>query len=186
VAKIGRNQPCPCGSKAKAKRCCGTPRGPSPDELARVFLDTQAAQWAPLLADYSDDEFDELAEEMIDLPEMDLSLQLPLPRLLPPPVERMRQAIADNDPRSILTATPAALAAVDTPTNREQLARRVLALHDDNHQIACDTTALAITDLAYADRPALLLAALYHALTVTTGTGTTPSGLLVATRTPAA
>jgi hypothetical protein len=180
VAKIGRNQPCPCGSGIKTKRCCGVTRGPSPDQLARVFLDTQAKQWAPLLADYTDDELDELHDEMLRLPGSDFSLQLPLPRLLPPMLERLRQAIADKDQDGVVAAMPDALDLVDTPTCRQHLARSVLTLHDDGHRIECDTTALAIVDLAISHRPGLLFAALYQALAVTAGATPTPSGLLLA------
>ncbi|MGH3665790.1 MAG: SEC-C metal-binding domain-containing protein, partial [Egibacteraceae bacterium] len=54
MAKTGRNQPCSCGSGRKAKRCCGVTAGPSPDQLARTWLQRQARDWAPLLADYTD------------------------------------------------------------------------------------------------------------------------------------
>lgn len=186
MAKIGRNQPCPCGSGRKTKRCCGVPHGPSADELARVFLNAQAQQWAPLLADYTEDELDRIGEELPVLPRYELSLQLPLPRLLPPALDRIGRAIADDDPESFVAAMPDALDLVDTPTNRQHLARAVLALHDDDHQIGCATTALAILDLATSDRSAVIFSALCHALAVSAGAQPTPSGLLVATRSPAA
>lgn len=182
MAKVGRNQPCPCGSGIKAKRCCGVPRGPSPDRLARSFLDLQAKQWAPLLADYTDVELEELLDKVAALPQNDLTLQLPLPRLLPPALERLRRAIADQDHSAIVAVVPDALAHVDTLVQRERLARAVLALHDDHHRIDCDTTAYAIIDLATSERSTLLFGALYEALAVSSGASTTPSGLLVAAR----
>lgn len=186
MAKIGRNQPCRCGSGAKTKRCCGVPSGPSPDQQARAFLHAQKRQWAPLLAGYSDDELDALADQVAGLPRHDLSLQLPLPRLLPATLERLRQAIAHRDPDSIIDATPDALELVDTPTNRQRLAQAVLTLHDHGHHLECDTTALAIIELAVSERSGLVFSALYHALAVAAGNHTTPAGLHVATRPSAA
>ena len=34
----GRNQPCPCGSGRKVKRCCGEQRGPAEAQLERAFI----------------------------------------------------------------------------------------------------------------------------------------------------
>ena len=186
MAKIGRNQPCPCGSGTKTKRCCGVPTGPPPDQQARTFLHAQKRHWAPLLVDYSDEELDALADEVAQLPRHDLSLHLPLPRLLPTALERLHQAIAHRDTDVIIDAIPAALDTVDTPTNRQHLAQAVLALHDHGHQIECDTTALAIIELAASERSGLVFSALYHALAITTGHATTPAGLHIATRPTAA
>ena len=36
----GRNQPCPCGSGHKTKRCCGQQRGPAAEQLARAHVAT--------------------------------------------------------------------------------------------------------------------------------------------------
>lgn len=183
MAKIGRNQPCPCGSGLKAKRCCGVPRGPAPDQLAIAFLHAQAQQWAPLLAGYSDHDLDELMHEVAELATLDLSLHATLPRLLPPALEQLRAAIADRDPDAAARAMPAALAHIDTPLERQRLARAILALHDVGHHVDCDTTAYAICELADPEvTPALLFGGLFHALTLTTGGHTTPAGLLVAAR----
>ena len=38
----GRNDPCPCGSGRKVKRCCGEHRGPGENDLARAYLAHQA------------------------------------------------------------------------------------------------------------------------------------------------
>lgn len=186
MAKVGRNQPCPCGSGVKAKRCCGVRRGPDPDELARIYLDAQADHWAWVLADHTEAELAELAVELRHLPARDLSLYLPLPRLLPPALERLGRAVAADDRDAVAAAIPDALEIVDTPTNREHLARAVLAVHDDGHRISCELTAAAILDLADEDGSVLLYAGLYRALMIATGEGTTPSGLVVAGRTSAA
>ncbi|MBW3578992.1 MAG: SEC-C domain-containing protein [Actinobacteria bacterium] len=182
VAKIGRNQPCPCGSGAKAKRCCGVPRGPSPDQLATAFLNAACRQWAPVLAGYTVEELGELFQEVAALPATDLSLHARLPRLLPAGLQRLRTAIAEDDADAVTAAMPDALAIIDTPLERQRLARAVLALHDDGHRIDCDTAAAAIIDLAADDHSLLLLRAMIEALSVDTGTARTPAGLLVAAR----
>lgn len=186
MAKIGRNQPCPCRSGRKAKHCCGVPTGPSPEQLATAFLARQARAWAPLLADYTDAELDALGDEVAALPRHDLSLHLPLPRVLPPALERLRHAIAERDPDTVVAAIPDALDHLDTPTNRQRLARAGLALHDHGHHLDCDITAMAVVDLAINERSALVFSALYHPLAIATGAATTPSGLHVATRPTAA
>jgi hypothetical protein len=180
MANSGRNERCACGSGRKTKRCCGTTTGPSPDQLARAWLATQAREWAPLLTDHTDADFDELFDEVIHLPRVDMSLHVLLPRLLPPALERLRSAVARQDPEAMRDAAAAAMPHVDLPSVRARLARAVLALHDDDHRIECDVTAYAILDLADNDRSALLLAALVHTFAVTTGAARTPAGLLLA------
>jgi hypothetical protein len=182
MAGTGRNQPCACGSGRKTKRCCGTTAGPSPDQLARAWLNQQARRWAPLLADYSEADLDELFDQVTHLPAHDLSLHVPLPRLLPPVLERLRHAAADEDSDAMLGAAAAALPDIDTPALRARLALAVLALHDNDHRIDCDVTAYAIIDLADNDRSVLLVAALVHAFAVTSGAARTPAGLVLATR----
>jgi hypothetical protein len=84
MAGPGRNERCPCGSGRKVKRCCGVRRGPSEDELAKAFLGVEARAAAWVLRDHDDEQLDELADALIDLPSVDPSLLWPLPRLLTP------------------------------------------------------------------------------------------------------
>jgi len=46
--KIGRNDPCECGSGKKYKNCCGAPKGT--DAVVRT-KDLKAVEWTPELAD---------------------------------------------------------------------------------------------------------------------------------------
>ena len=180
MPKAGRNDPCLCGSGRKTKRCCGTTSGPSPDQRARAWLNAQARDWAPRLVAHTSDDLDELLNEVQRLPRLDLSLRVPLPRVLPPSLERLRSVIGDGD-RDVVAATLAtAIADIDTPQRRASLARAVLALHDDGHRVDCDVTAYAILDLAEDDPPILLAAALIQTVAVTSGATRTPAGLLVA------
>lgn len=183
MARIGRNDPCPCGSGRKAKRCCPIPRGPSADDLARVFLDHQARRWAPVLADHTSAELNALREEVAALPARDLSLHLRLPRLLPPALERLRRVVAADDGDSLEVPLREALELVDTPPTRERLARTIIERHQQE-SIAAEGAAYAVVDLATAEdrHPVVLVGALYHTLAVATGARDTPSGLVVAAR----
>jgi hypothetical protein len=79
VPKPARNDPCPCGSGRKTKRCCGHRRGPSEDQLARANLATLAHEAAHDLAHLSDEALEILWEGLFDLPTIDLSLHVKLP-----------------------------------------------------------------------------------------------------------
>jgi tetratricopeptide (TPR) repeat protein len=58
MAKIGRNDPCPCGSGKKYKKCCL-----ARDE-ARLAAETQRQAPAPILVE---DDLDELSNSVVDL-----------------------------------------------------------------------------------------------------------------------
>src|SRR5262245_47861124 len=129
----GRNQACSCGSGKKAKRCCVVRRGPSEADLARAWLDVQARQHARRLGRLGHDERPDVFGEMLELPSFDMAFQLPLPRILPPELEDLRDALAEvdiDDEESLdglAGVLPPALARVDTPQARKGLAEAVLA-----------------------------------------------------------
>src|SRR4051812_30041509 len=85
----GRNQPCPCGSGRKTKRCCGQTRGPSQDQLARAHVAQLARQAVPDLAGLSDRALDRLWDGLMDLPGADFSLLVTLPKLIGPDLQRL-------------------------------------------------------------------------------------------------
>ena len=93
----GRNDLCRCGSGKKAKRCCGTRRGPNPAELAKAFLADERRKAATVFLGADRDEFDELFDEIVDLPTLDVSVQVELPRLLTPEMEDLRVALDEDD-----------------------------------------------------------------------------------------
>src|SRR3954452_521406 len=97
MAKTGRNEPCGCGSGLKAKRCCGVTRGPSGDSLAVAFVMGAARDAAGLAGGLSEHEFARLLAEVVDVPCLDLSLQIELPKVLSPAVGRLCEAIAQDD-----------------------------------------------------------------------------------------
>lgn len=178
MAKVGRNEPCPCGSGRKAKRCCGVERGPSEESLARSFLAHAARQAAWELHHVSDDEFDELIDELPELPELDLSLHAELPKLLSPALDRFLDAFAADDPDAAEEPFAELLAAIDTPLERARLARAVIALRARD-TLGAKLAAAALIDLA-SDSPALVGASLVQAVAVKAGAARTPAGLRLA------
>ncbi len=178
MSAIGRNQSCRCGSKKKTKHCCGVPHGPSDSELAKAFLATEARHAARRLVRLSEDELQEIFDQMLDLPERHLSLQVPLPKLLPPELETLRYAIDDDDLDAVDEHLAPALKRVDNPQQRARLARAVLALADSGtiDPLVADA---GILDLDSHGNSALMRTSLLQALSVSVGASRTPAGLLV-------
>jgi hypothetical protein len=176
VAKVGRNQPCSCGSGRKAKRCCGVERGPSPESLARAFLSHAARDRAKLVSSLSDDEFEALLDDLWGLPCADLSLQVQLPKLLSHELSRLAEAVAQDDPDPWLLE--AATEKIDTALERERLARAVIA-KADVAAIDRRLAAAALLDLA-SGSSIFLAAALLEAIAVKIGAARTPAGVLLA------
>lgn len=180
MAGVGRNDPCSCGSGVKAKRCCGVQRGPSEADLAKAFLVEQRRASSPVLRRAIDDVDDlvELHEAVAELPRLDLSCQLRLPRLLGPELERLRSAVADDDEVEVHRALPGALARVDDVFVRAELARAVIALREAG-RVTEVVAAAALLDLD-SEAHALVREALLAALAVDCGAARTPSGLVLA------
>ena len=177
MAQQGRNERCRCGSGRKVKRCCGVRRGPSEAELDKAFLYQQARVAAVVLDARSDDEVVGLLDAAAGLPRQDVSMQLPLPGLLSPALERLRAAVADDDPEEVAAAVPAVLAEIDTPLVRAGLVRAVLALRDAGR--VSDAVAAAVAVEQASRSTTLLRASLLAAVAVSVGAATTPAGLLV-------
>ncbi len=176
----GRNQRCGCGSGLKAKFCCGVQKGPSDSEMAKAFLAGLARPAARVLARCADHELEELFEEMVeDLPRLDSSVQVRVPRLVTPDVDAFLEAVEDDDPEALEAALPAVLARVDTPLERARLARAVLDRRDAG-QVRAPVAAVAVWDLASRERSALVVSGLMRSAAVMLGTARTPGGLLVA------
>jgi hypothetical protein len=93
-------------------------------------------------------------------------------------LERLRSAIADDDADAIRAALPEALAQVDNPVVRADLARAVLAMREAG-RVTEEVAAAALLDLD-SDADALVREALVAALAVDCGAARTPSGLVLA------
>jgi hypothetical protein len=177
MAQQGRNERCRCGSGRKVKRCCGVHRGPSQAELAKAFLHQQAQVAALVLDGRSDPEVVALLDAATRLPTQEVSMQLPLPRLLSPALEWLRAAVADDDPDEVAAALLAALAELATPLVRAGLVRAVQGLREAGR--VSDQLAAAVVVEQASRSTELLKASLLAALRVSVGAATTPSGLLV-------
>jgi SEC-C motif len=174
----GRNQPCPCGSGRKTKHCCGQQRGPSPEQLARAHVATLARDAAEDLAGLSDPALNLLFERLLDLPATDLSLLVKLPDLIRPDLQRLREAIADDDPDWGWDALTTVAKQIDTPQQRAKLADALVNLRDQR-RITRQQAAAAILDLA-AGATRYLAASLLEAVAVSVGVSRTPGGLQIA------
>jgi SEC-C motif len=173
----GRNQPCPCGSGRKTKRCCGEQRGPSDDELARARLASLARAVADDLDDLTEAEIRVLWNGLFDLPGVDLSLHVELPALIGPDLQRLRDAVADDSDIGWDEVT-AVTHQIDTPGQRLKLAEALVRLRDQR-RIGRRQAAFAIFELNGGPQT-LLIASVIHTVSVAVGVEATPGGLQVA------
>ncbi len=157
------------------KRCCGVRGGPSEESLARAFLAHASREAAGELRRLSDAELLDLFEELWELPAADLSLQVELPKLLSPELNRLCDAVADDDPDPELL--DAAVVAIDTPSERARLARAVIA-QAQAQAIDARLADAALIDLG-SDSRQLLRAGLLEAVAVRVGAARTPAGILL-------
>jgi SEC-C motif-containing protein len=174
----GRNQPCPCGSGRKTKRCCGQTRGPSEDQLARAHVAQLARQAIPDLAGLSDRALDQLWDGLMDLPSADYSLLVTLPKLIGPDLQRLREAIEHDDPDRGWDALTAVANQIDTSPQRAQLADAIVRLRDQ-HRINRRQAAYALLDLS-TPSTRFVGASLLEAVAVSVGASRTPGGLHIA------
>ena len=174
----GRNHPCRCGSGRKTKHCCGEQRGPSEEQLARAHLAQLARHAIPDLAGLSDHALDHLSEGLMDLPALDLSLLVTLPKLIGPDLERLREAIEHDDPDWGWDALTRVHQQIDTPRQRARLADAIVRLRDQ-HRINRRQAAYALLDL-HTRSTRFIAASLLEAVAVSIGVNRTPGGLHIA------
>jgi len=183
MPRPGRNEPCPCGSGRKVKRCCGQQRGPSEEQLARAHLAALRYDAVNAIGDLSDESLEMLWENLFDLPTTDLGLHVTLPQLISPEQQRLRDAIRDDDTDHGWDELNTVTDEIDTPQQRARLADAVLALRD-NQRIGRSQAACAIYDLS-TDSRELLTASVIHTISVAVGASPTPNGLQIAGAGPA-
>jgi SEC-C motif len=177
MAKVQRNQPCPCGSGSKAKRCC---HGPIQFVDLRVMPLEMGQEALDVLAGTDKTEMRALFDQLVYLPELDLSLQVPLPAILTPDVDRAVRALRGDDGDAFDEALAKVVSMVDTLDRKIDLAQAVVVLRDAG-RISPKLAALAVFDL---DRPdsSLFLSSVAESIGVLAGEERTPTGLLVAAR----
>jgi hypothetical protein len=120
-----------------------------------------------------------LTGELVDLPCLDLSLRVKLPKLLSPALGRLCEGIAEDDEPAGEAVLDEVLDALDTPRLRAaRLAATVIALRDAG---GCSRllAAVALIDLASGSRQ-LLCASVIQAVAVRAGVERTPGGVLLA------
>jgi hypothetical protein len=178
MPRPGRNEPCPCGSGRKVKRCCAQKRGPGEDDLAHAFLAIHARTAALELSDLPDDVLEDLFDELFELPELDLALAITMPELVTPELQRLYEAVEADDPDAGDEVIPCILDRLDTPRERARLAREVIALREAG-RLDPLLAAAALIDLASRSRD-LLRACLVHTAFINTGSAPTPGGLRLA------
>jgi hypothetical protein len=174
----GRNQPCRCGSARKTKHCCGEQRGPSEEQLARAHLAALFQQTVDELHGLSDPALDVLCEGLMDLPALDLSLLVTLPKLIGPDLQRLREAIERDDADWGWDALTNVHQQIDTPQQRARLADAIIRLRDQG-RIAPRQAAYALLDL-HTPSTRLIAASLLEAVAVSIGVNRTPGGLQIA------
>lgn len=176
MSSWGRNDPCPCGSGVKAKRCCGVQRGPTEESLARAFVAGACRDAAVRLRRRSDVELGKLFEGLWELPAVDLALQVELPKVFSPELARLADAVREDDPDPELL--DAVVEKIDTPFERARLARAVIA-EADAGAINRVLAAAALVDLGSESRR-FLRAGLLEGVAVRVGVARTPGGLVLA------
>jgi hypothetical protein len=114
----------------------------------------------------------------MDLPAIDLSLLVTLPRLIGPDLERLRESIEHDDPDWGWDALTAVHQQIDTPQQRARLADAIIHLRDQ-HRISRRQAAYALLDL-HTPSTRLIAASLLEAVAVSIGINHTPGGLHIA------
>lgn len=178
MSRVGRNQPCPCGSGRKTKRCCGIQRGPAESDLAKARLAHHAMHAARTLSHLPDHRLLELFRVLPDLPEHDLTLVVELPELVSPELARLYRAIADDDIDHAEELLPAVLVRIDTLQTRARLADAIADLHAAGR---LDPMLAAAAHIDLDSGSGIVIgASLIHAAALAAGTINTPGGLLLA------
>jgi hypothetical protein len=114
----------------------------------------------------------------MDLPALDLSLLVTLPKLIGPDLERLREAIEHDDPDWGWDALTRVHEQIDTARQRARLADAIVRLRDQR-RINRRQAAYALFDL-HSRSTRLIAASLLEAVAVSTGVNRTPGGLHIA------
>ena len=130
------------------------------------------------LADLSDHALEILWEGLFDLPTIDLSLHVTLPELISPELQRLRDAVTDDDPDRGWDELRAVNNHIDTPQQRARLADAILRLRAQR-RLTRTQAAYAIYHLNTRSQH-LLAASVTHTVAVAVGASRTPGGLQIA------
>jgi len=151
---------------------------PLREQLARAHVAALAQQTIPDLDGLSDRALDHLCEGLMDLPALDLSLLVTLPKVIGPDLQRLRESIELDDADWGWDALTAVHQQIDTPQQRAQLADAIIRLRDHG-RIGRRQAAYTLLDL-HTPSTRLIAASLLEAVAVSIGVNRTPSGLHIA------
>ena len=165
--KVGRNEPCPCGSVRKAKHCCAS-RAPIADGRDAEFLVSLGARGSRELEQLCEDCQMEVWLEALDLPDVEQSCRLVVPAPRPRSVLALRDALRSGDPDGVADHLPAALDAVDHLASRASIARAVVEL-EASGGLRPAVAEAAVGDLSAGKPSVLLMAALLAGLSAEVG-----------------
>ena len=129
------------------------------------------------ISDLSEDALEILSESLSDLPSIDLSLHIKLPELIAPELQRLRDAVAEDDPTAAGTSC-AQSPDRSTPLNNVHLAETIVQLRDQR-RLTRTQAAYAIYELNTQSQH-LIAASVTHTVAVAVGASRTPSGLQIA------
>ena len=177
MAKVRRNGPCPCGSAKKAKRCC---HGPITYVDVRIMPLDMIDVALSVLRSTSEIELRAHFDKLIYLPEIDLSLQVPLPGIITPDLDHAIDALQDDDGDEFDRILDRVVPTVDTVQRRIDLACAAIALRDQQ-RIPAVLAAIAVLDLDR-EESILFTSSVAESISVLAGDQRTPSGLVVAAR----
>jgi hypothetical protein len=177
MAKVRRNGPCPCGSAKKAKRCC---HGPIAYVDVRIMPLDMIDVALSVLRSTSEIELRAHFDKLIYLPEIDLSLQVPLPGIITPDLDHAIEALRDDDGDEFDRILDRVVPTVDTVQRRIDLACAAIALRDQQ-RIPAVLAAIAVLDLDR-EESILFTSSVAESISVLAGDQRTPSGLVVAAR----
>jgi len=126
----------------------------------------------------SDRALEHLSEQLMDLPALDLSLLVTLPKLIGPDLERLSEAIEHDDADWGWDALTNVHKQIDTPQQRARLADAIVQLRDQ-HRLNRHQAAYALLDL-HTPSTRFIAASLLEAVAVSIGVHRTPGGLHIA------
>jgi hypothetical protein len=180
VAKQGRNERCRCGSGLKAKYCCDSPCGPSPDAADRSFLTRAIRDSIPaLVALRANGGPSNYIDDVLELPAHFPELVVSLPALVDPELDALLFACEVGDGQAVRDVIAKVSRRFHTVAERARLARVIVRLREEE-SIDEIVAVLALVDLRRDDASALLEAAVLQAARIRAGRVRTPSGLLIA------
>ena len=178
--RVGRNDPCPCGSGSKAKHCCGLDQR---HKLQGGRLAEVAASRGPALEELCDDCLTELWLEVLDLPDHHDDCRLRLGPTRSASVTALAGGLADGDADAMVDELPGALREVDCPAARAELGQAVLDLEAAG-RVPTLVASVALGDLGGSGPSLLLMAALLSALAMEVDRCPIPVGSLLGRRMP--